>query len=416
MFVRFLALGAMCLGAPGLAAQGPGGGPGPIRVFLDCQSLNCDFDHLRREISFVNWVRDRTAADVHVLGTSRGAGSGGQEVTLTFIGIGRYRARTDTVRYTTVATDSDVERRDELTRVLSLGLVTYVLRDGGGRRLRIRHDAPPASDSAAAPPHDPWNYWVFRVSGNGSLEGQSREREVEVNGRLSANRVTEAWKLLISGSADYGREEFELDAGERFVATRQSWNAFVLSVWSVSGHWSVGGLADMGHSQFSNHNLRVETGPAVEFSVFPYSETSNRRFSFRYAAGLGHYQYQDTTVFGRIRETRPLHDLNVTLNFRQPWGNLFGGLNAQQYLDELARHRVDVFTGINLRIVRGLSLNVSGQVARVKNQINLAAVDLTPEEIIVRQRQLGTDFQYDMSVGLSYTFGSIFSNVVNPRF
>ena len=41
---------------------------------------------------------------------------------------------------------------------------------------------------------------------------------------------------------------------------------------------------------------------------------------------------------------------------------------------------------------------------------------MTDEEILLRQRELATSFQYFVSLGVSYTFGSIFSNVVNPRF
>ena len=29
-------------------------------VFLDCNARNCDFDHFRLNIPWVNWVRDRT--------------------------------------------------------------------------------------------------------------------------------------------------------------------------------------------------------------------------------------------------------------------------------------------------------------------------------------------------------------------
>lgn len=71
---------------------------------------------------------------------------------------------------------------------------------------------------------------------------------------------------------------------------------------------------------------------------------------------------------------------------------------------------------MNLRVFRGLELNVFGQAARIKDQLYLSKEGLSPEEILVRRRQLGTDFQYFASVGLSYRFGSIFNNVVNPRF
>ena len=34
-----------------------------LRVFLDCERRMCDFDHFRREVSFVNYVRDRAGTD-----------------------------------------------------------------------------------------------------------------------------------------------------------------------------------------------------------------------------------------------------------------------------------------------------------------------------------------------------------------
>jgi hypothetical protein len=45
---------------------------GTLAVFLDCQG-GCDTQFIRTEIAYVNWVRDRTVADVHVLITSQDA-------------------------------------------------------------------------------------------------------------------------------------------------------------------------------------------------------------------------------------------------------------------------------------------------------------------------------------------------------
>ena len=38
------------------------------------------------------------------------------------------------------------------------------------------------------------------------------------------------------------------------------------------------------------------------------------------------------------------------------------------------------------------------------------------EEVLLQRRQLETTYNYFFQVGFSYSFGSIFSNVVNPRF
>ena len=65
--------------------------------------------------------------------------------------------------------------------------------------------------------------------------------------------------------------------------------------------------------------------------------------------------------------------------------------------------------------MKGLSLNLFASIDRIKNQIYLPREDLTLEEILLRRRQLGTDYMFFGNIGISYTFGSIFNNVVNPR-
>src|SRR3990170_985980 len=70
--------------APPAAAQvsppAPPTGTGALRVFPDC--TRCDFDFLRQEITFINYVRDRKDAEVHVLGLSLPAGDRSAEEVL----------------------------------------------------------------------------------------------------------------------------------------------------------------------------------------------------------------------------------------------------------------------------------------------------------------------------------------------
>src|SRR5258706_11471995 len=54
-----------------------------LRIFLDCGF--CDFDFMRTEIAFVDYVRDRQDAQVHILVTNQQTGGGGTECTLHFI-------------------------------------------------------------------------------------------------------------------------------------------------------------------------------------------------------------------------------------------------------------------------------------------------------------------------------------------
>lgn len=88
---------------------------------------------------------------------------------------------------------------------------------------------------------------------------------------------------------------------------------------------------------------------------------------------------------------------------------------ASSFLDDLSQHRVDLFAEVEFRIVRGLTLDLSGSVARIKDQIYVPREDISDENVLLRRRQLGTDFEASIDVSLSFSFGFIFNNVVNPR-
>lgn len=69
-----------------------------LAVYLDCETSGCDFDFFRTELTMVNWVRDRQAADVHILVTTQPTGAGGREHVATFIGLRRFAGLTDTLK------------------------------------------------------------------------------------------------------------------------------------------------------------------------------------------------------------------------------------------------------------------------------------------------------------------------------
>jgi hypothetical protein len=75
-----------------------------------------------------------------------------------------------------------------------------------------------------------------------------------------------------------------------------------------------------------------------------------------------------------------------------------------------------LFGNADVRLFKGLSLNFFASGSRVRDQLNIRDRTGTPEEILTREIEQLTAFRYFGSVGLSYTFGSIYNNVVNPRF
>ncbi len=420
MKIQHLFLSALLLAAPSAAAQEvrpkqADPASEAVRVFLDCRT-RCDFDHIRREIPYVNWVRDRQDAQVHLLVTSQRTGAGGRENTLAFIGLDDMAALSDTLLQISSPNDTRAEERDQLTRAIALGLMPYVARTPQASRIDIAYRAPEGPEILPAEVSDPWNYWIFRLGANGSLGGEERSSDYSISGNASANRTTLDMKTELWLYGRYAESSFELSDGSTTTAVRRDYGTSLLQVWSLGDHWSAGGTIEASHSLFSNYDLRFVAAPALEYSVWPYLESTRRQLTFLYAIGVQHADYVELTVFLETQETRPVHSLFAGLSMNEPWGNATVGLEAFQYLHDLTKHRVEFFGSLRVRLVRGLDLRVNGFIARVKDQIQLRAGEATDEEILLRQRELGTDFRYGFSFGITYRFGSIYNNAVNPRF
>jgi len=382
-----------------------------IKVFLDCDF--CDFDHFRREVTFVNYMRDRRDAQVHVLVTRQATG-GGREYTFHFIGLREFAGQEDTLRYQASSTDTEAETRDGLVHTFEMGLIPFVAGTPIGSRITISYEQPEVQQVATAE-EDPWNFWVFRLRTGGSANGESQQTRWSVNGSVSADRLTEDWKIDSDLSGRFSRSVFDLGDGEEFVSTSKNFNGELLVVRSISDHWSIGGGINGFSSTFTNRDLALSIRPAVEYSLFPYEESTRKQLIFLYQVGPFYFNYEEVTLFDKLEETRFRQSLEVAYEVTQPFGQVGVSIQGSHFLHDFALHRIDVRSDLSIRLVRGLNFNLFGSISRIKDQIHLPRADIPDEEILVQRRQLGTSFRYFAFWSLSYTFGSIFSNVVNPR-
>src|SRR6266699_2727202 len=131
MRLRFwmIALAVCCLSSSA-HPQEPAAAPrstSAISVYLDCRAM-CDEDYMHTEISYVDWVRDRTVADVHTLISTLSTGAGGTQYTITFIGLRRFAPLADTLVFASAPAATDAEVRRAMTRTLKAGLVRFIAR------------------------------------------------------------------------------------------------------------------------------------------------------------------------------------------------------------------------------------------------------------------------------------------------
>jgi hypothetical protein len=388
-----------------------------VRLFLDCVRTGCDFDYLRTHLTFVDWVRSREDADVHVLVTSQRTGSGGTEFTLNFIGLGRFVKADQVLLHNAGQTETPDEVRRGFERVLALGLVRYVSTTPDAARLRVVTQ-PGTSEAPISPGSvdDPWNLWVFRTRIASQLDGEKAVKQSAVSGFLTANRVTEDWKLSFSGDGRFSQGTYDLGGDVPYTSLSKTLTARGVVVKSLAEKWSAGVSGSVSSSTYVNQRLVTRVAPAIEYNVFPWAESTRRRLTIQYAAGLRHADYLEETIYGLLDETRWDHNIETDLDLKQPWGTVNSGVNLFQYFYDLGKYRVEFDNQLDVRLFRGLSLNVNGNAQVIRNQIYLPNGEATPEEILVRRRQLATSYSYYVAVGVSYTFGSIYNNVVNRRF
>lgn len=420
---------AVILAARGLGAQDPvlpdSSTDDLPRVFLDCQASGCDYDFLRTELTWLNFVRDRTLAIVHILATSQSTASGGSEVTVTFIGLGPHRALQDTIVAFSRQGDVQAERRQLIRRVIAQGMMRFVANTPLASRLNVTYSAPAAGAAVSATrgARDRWNLWVFRLGGNTFFNGEESSKFYNYNGNIDASRITAELKMTFGLNFNRSREEFSYDTSGTDepalvteVARRRRYNFNSVVAKSLNDHWSLGLQGNASSDLRTNLKLGTRIGPAIEYDLFPYSESTRRQMIFRYSVGVKTLRYDSLTVYDKTSETLPDHRLVVASEATQPWGSVFGSVSANQYLSDPSKYRIDGFMYTEWRVTRGLRLNFEVGYTKFRDQINLKKGTATQQEVLLRLRQLRTGYYYFGSVGLSYTFGSVFSNVVNPRF
>ena len=83
---------------------------------------------------------------------------------------------------------------------------------------------------------------------------------------------------------------------------------------------------------------------------------------------------------------------------------------------DLSKSRLEASGQLSLRLARGLSVAAELNASRIRDQLSIPARGATDEEVLLRLRRLESGYENGVSFSMTYTFGSIFSSIVNPRF
>ncbi len=379
------------------------------RVYINC--AECDIEYIKTEITFVNYVWDRKEADVHILITTQRTASGGKEYTIAFLGQGKFKDLQNTLKFYSKSTDTWEQLRKGLVHVLKLGLAPYVSRSPLGKYVSVifKEKVKPTAVE------DKWNFWVFSIGIHSFLRGEQKYKRRSLWSSFVANRVTPESKFIFDISGDFEESKFKVN-GNEIKSSSEQWTMDTLYVRSLSEHWSAGGWLNFKHSTYRNLDSSYEVAPAIEYNFFPYSQATRKQLRFLYKISLIKNNYIEETLYEKISETLFRHSLSITLELREVWGDVAFTVEGSQYLHDFSKSRLRVYSDLEIKIFKGLSFSLFGRYTAIHDQLNLPRGEATIEEILLRRRELESNYRYFFYVGLRYKFGSIYSNVVNPRF
>jgi hypothetical protein len=387
---------------------------GAPKVYIDCS--RCDVNYIKEQIQIVNYVNDRIDSDVHILFVSQRTGALGTEYSLFFIGQNQFNGINDTIKFATDQTDSDDKIREKTVNALKIGLVRYIGKSRVADQMTISFAK---LKQQSEKPKDDWDFWFFKASLNSSINGEEKSNYNWLNGSFSANRVTDDLKINMRFSNSYTENNFEffdgtVDVSIKSVSRNQSFDGS--AYFSLNNHWSWGFNAYLFRSTYSNISLSAYIAPAVEYNVFPYSESNQRQLRINYRVSPTYNRYFEETIFLKSKESLVSQQLSSTLSIIEPWGSTSLTLTGANYFHDMSKYELELFGSISWKIVKGLSFSVYGGYSKIRNQISLPRGSASLEEVLLQRRQLETGYSYWGGIGISYSFGSIYNNIVNPRF
>lgn len=380
--------------------------PRPPSLFLSCPQ-ECFDVYLRQELDYFDFSRDPHLADFTIVVVRQPSGSNGERFTVTIGGAPPHA-------FNVPAGTADVMAREHLLQAILH--VLYGLLEDTPHAAAFKLSVPGRTGLQLSELDDPWDYWAIAPELSVEGDGGSGYYFMEGTGAVTARRVTENHKLRIRGSYTRRWSGFLLEDGSRVSGDVDRWETRAIYAHTIREHWAAGAVLTGRADEYANLDGHVHVGALGEFNFFPYAENASKQLRLAYQIGGWANWYIERTVFDATRELKPYHALSLIADVNQPWGSVQWIGQVNHFLDDPNRYRVSTGAVLSLRLTAGLAVNLEGEAALVRDQVNLRGRAITDTELLLWTAQQPTNYTFELKLGISYTFGSTHNTIVNPRF
>jgi hypothetical protein len=399
--------------------------PAPtLNVFLDYFYGPVDFNYLKTEVRFVNYVSDRSLADVQVQSIVIPIGNGAAQLEYVFRGYGVFEGQTDTIHWHIDPLENAGSLREKSARALKRGLLPYLLQTDAAEL--IDYQIGNAPDYVAT--KDPWNLWTFKVALDGQANGGYSENSFSGIEKTKASisnyffqptfniwRIGEKWRggfdinyyyrqsrsyrRPVTTTADVVNSTQSLDFNLYYVrAIRQHW------AWGVSFRGNTNG------EPLQRFDLRSNAG--FEYNVYPYREFFHRRLLFGYLLRTVVFNEAYDLQIANSNKSRFTNYCYGSYDRISSWGAFGANLGVEYGFAQFwNNYTLNAGTQTAINLGKNIFLRLSASVIYGNNDYTFYGSSGFPIVFSQKFRNL----TYNSSIGIAYFFGSGYRSIVNPR-
>ena len=377
-----------------------------LKVYLDCR---CDDNYIKQKTSFLEYVRDQDLADIEIIIRDIRTPTGTRSFEIQIDGNNEFKEISSSAIVSGFVTDTSGTLRDKLLNKLKLSLIPFL--DKAKYVINIDINSNFDEDIIN---DDKWKNWVFELSGSYNNDKEESRKTNRYEIEFEIDKLTEDWRIGMEISRNESNRKF-ISNDDVYISNRKTTSFRGRVIRSISDHFSAGIFLGAYQNTYENIDFNRYLEPALEYSFYPYKDVLSKEITLAYRIGTGKRNYIEKTIYGYETQKLTSQKLSLNIRYRQKWGNISSYLNATQFLNDGTKKRLSLRSDLDIRVFEGLSVRFSGNINLIREQYSLAAGTTSIEELLLQQRQIATDYKTNFSIGLSYTFGSMYNSIINTR-
>lgn len=235
-----------------------------------------------------------------------------------------------------------------------MGLLPYIAKLPGDLPITITYTGNAGEETKQA--DDKWNSWVYSISSYVNANISSIFTSYNLSGNLSANKVTDEWKISLDAGANYNTNIFVLDDTTNYESFNNSTYSGITVVKSLNDHWSFGVRPNILQALIVIM-MQILIFHLPSNIIFFLMRSQQPNYLLFYKIGPEYSNYTDTTIFEKENEILLRNRLDISLSMTQKWGSITIGLNGSNYFHDLSKNSAGCFTSLSWRITEGLTID-----------------------------------------------------------